>query len=237
MKKLIRKSTLLFLCLLCSFDFAFCQNTIDTTLRLILFPDASRYQLNLMSEFKNQKKEYKANIKDFQIEGQAIIVTCRNTEDNIKKIINAAQASASVQPFVAIVSEKQEKEPVTVPVVKPKEKYNPDIDSFLNIEDESIFSDAKFILLDKQRIHPRSYKYYCLIHNIYEFGKLLKTVQESKVQQLEQTKKKIEEMTNLANQITGMEYELERSFLSQKQKDYYNGLYDQYVEIWNIFNK
>lgn len=227
----------MFLCLIGVFDFAFCQNTTDTTLRLMLFPDSSRYQLNLMSEFKNQKKEYKANIKDFQIEGQAIIVTCRNTEENIKKIINAAQASASVQPFVAIVSEKQEKEPVTVPVVKPKEKYNPDIDSFLNIEDESIFSDAKFILLDKQRIHPRSYKFYCLIRNIYEFGKKLKTVQLNGLQQPEQSKIMVDEMYELAEQISSEEYKLEREWLSQKQKDYYNRLREQYVEIYDFFDK
>lgn len=237
MRKIINIKILLFLCLMGAFDFTFCQNAKDTTLRLNLAPDSSRFCVNLRTEFGSQQK-YKKNVTNCRIDGNTFVVTCKNTPDNINKAKNAARASADVYLFA---EEEQEevhvKELEVAPVVKLNEKYNPDIDSFLNIEDESIFSDSIFILLDKQRIHPRSYKYYCLIHDIYKFGELLKIVQESKVQHLEQTKKMIEEMTNLANQITGMEYELERSFLSQKQKDYYNGLYDQYVEIWNIFNK
>lgn len=235
MKKLIRKSILLFLCLLCSFDLAFCQNTTDTTLRLNLFPDSSRFYVNLIQEYNRNQKKCAENVKNYWIDGQTFVVTCKNTRDNIDKVKNAAQASA--QPSVEIVSEKKEKEPVVAPVVIPKEMYNPEIDLFLNIEDERIFSDAKFMILDKQQIHPRSYKYYCLIRNIYEFGKKLKTVQINGLQQPEQSKIMVDEMSELAEQISSDEYKLERTWLSQKQKDYYNQLYKKYEEIWYIFNK
>lgn len=235
MKKLIRKSILIFLCLLCSFDVVFGQNTTDTTLCLELLPDSTRLQINLKSKYS--KKDYTENIKRFWIEEQSIFVTCKNTKENIDKVIKAVGASADVQQITIEQTDEQVEEPAIMIEEKSNEKYNREIDLFLNIEDESIFSDTKFMFLDKQQLHPRSYKYYCLIRCIYEFGKKLKTVQLNGLQQPEQSKTMVDEMSALAEQISSDEYKLERTWLSQKQKDYYNQLHKKYEEIWYIFNK
>lgn len=205
----------------------------DTTLHLGLSLDTTLFKENLI---RLHKKDPQA-VDTFWINGSSITVTCKKSPDVIEKVIGAVRASAVEH----VVIEKPVIEKPIQPVIeqpKAKEKYDPVIDVYLNIEDESIFSDAEFISLDEKQIHPRSYKYYCLIRDINEFGKILKKTQGIDFQKLmEEGKQMVDEMSVLAEQISGDNYVLERSFLTQKQKDYYNNMRKEYVKMWEFFYK
>ena len=83
-------------------------------------------------------------------------------------------------------------------IIRAKEKYDLSIDDFLNIEDETIFSDNIFLKIEKQQIHPRSYKYYCLINDIYQFSKMLDEYLDLyKDSKFEEAKQKLDEMSKL----------------------------------------
>lgn len=227
MKILMTKIIGLFL--LCAFGIANAQT--DTTLHLELLPDAMLFKGNL----KLQKKVQQA-VDTFWIDGQSITIVCKNSTDIIQKVISIVRVSAVEHSAV----ERPAKEETVQPVVAQpttKEKYDPDIDKFLNIENESIFSDAKFKAISKQQVHPRSYKYYCLISDIYEFRKKLEKAQQLGFQQVDQVKKLVDEMSVLTVQIMGEDFKSERQMLTQKQKDYYNQLYKKYEELWYFFNK
>lgn len=204
----------------------------DTTLCLGLSPDTTLFKGNLKLQKKVQQAVYA-----FGIDENYITVVCKNSPDIIEKVISAVRASAVEY---VVIEKPAIEEPIQPIKEQPriKEKYDPVIDVFLNIEDESIFSDAKFISLDEQQIHPRSYKYYCLIRDIYEFGKILKKAKSLDFQQLmEEGKQMVDEMSILAERISGDNYNLERSFLTKKQKDYYNNMRKEYVKMWEFFNK
>ena len=218
------------LCVFCTCDLVNAQT--DTTLCLELSPDSTLFNGNL----KLQKKVQ--NVVDtFWVDGQSITIKCKNSSpDIVEKIISVVRASAKADAATV----RQTVASPVVPVIeqpKKKEKYNPEIDLFLNIEDESVFSDAKFMRLDKLQVHPRSYKYYCLISNIYEFRKKIETAQNLGFQQVEQVRKLVDEMSVLTEQIMGDNFNFERLLLTQKQKDYYNKLYKKYEELWYFFNK
>jgi len=216
-------------CLLCAVNHADAQT--DTILRLELLPDAMLFKGNL----KLQKKVQKA-VDTFWIDGQSILIVCENSADIIEKVISTVRASA-VEHSVIVKPAMEETTQPAITQPKTKEKYDPDIDIFLNIEDESVFSDAKFMKVDKQQIHPRSYKYYCLILDIYEFRKKLEKAQQLGFQQVELAKKLVDEMSSLTEQIMGDDFKSERQMLTQKQKDYYNQLYKKYEKLWYFFNK
>lgn len=216
-------------CLLCGIGIADAQT--DTILRLELLPDATLFKGNL----KLQKKVQQA-VDTFWIDGQSITIVCEKSPDIIEKVVSTVRNSAVEH---SVVERPAEEETVQQSVVQSttKEKYDPDIDKFLNIEDESVFSDSKFKNLNKAQIHPRSYKYYCLIKDIFGFRKKLEEIRKLGFQEVDQAKKLVDEMLLLAYQINGVDYESERNMLTQKQKEYYNVLYFEFEKYWNYFYK
>lgn len=203
----------------------------DTTLHLELSPDSMLF----ITHLKTQKKVQQA-MDTFWIDGQSITIVCENSANIIEKIICTVRASA-VEHSVIVEPAKEGATQPEITQPRTEEKYDPDIDKFLNIEDESVFSDEKFRTISKQQIHPRSYKYYCLISDIYELGKKIKKAQQLGLQQIDQAKKLVDEMSSLIEQIMGDDFKSERQMLSQKQKDYYNQLYKKYEELWYFLNK
>ena len=121
-------------------------------------------------------------------------------------------------------------------IIRAKEKYDLSIDDFLNIEDETIFSDNIFLKIEKQQIHPRSYKYYCLINDIYQFSKMLDEYLDLyKDSKFEEAKQKLDEMSKLRDRILSYQYEV--SCLTSKQQEYYNKLDEKYEGYWKQYKR
>lgn len=246
MRKNRIKLLVILLCVFGTLDTVKAQT--DTTLRLEVSLDAMVFKENLK---KTKNKVLQQAVDTFWIDGQSITVVCKKSSNNIiEKTISTVKASAVAHSVVAkpekeepqqtIMAEPKTKdntEQTSVAEPKTKDKYDPDIDKFLNIEDESIFSDSKFKTISKQQVHPRSYKYYCLISDIYEFRKKVEKATQLGFQQVEQAKTLVDEMSSLAEQIMGDDFSSERQMLTKKQKDYYNQLYNQYEKLWYFFNK
>lgn len=196
------------------------QTPQDTTLRLMLSPDKNQSAAKL--------KPGKL-VKSYVWEDDACIITCKNDPSTIKKVLNqfstlaiAITIEPEEQPDITTSVSEQVPIPIEVvspPIKKPIVKFDPAIDIFLNIEDETIFSDEKFIELDSEKIHPRSRNYYCLISNIRQFSKKMEEVLNLKFGQDEQAKRILAEADILYQKIVNDNNVI---YLTQKQKDYFN---------------
>ena len=229
MKRIVIKKIITTLCLLFAFILVSAQS--NDTLRLMLVPDSVSFQSKI-------NKNFKKVVDSFWFDGSYITVICKKGTIKNTDLINAAKGS--VNAF--FVSEKQKTDSVLTMKDKPQMgKYNLDIDNFLNIEDESIFSDTifkDFMDIDSSQIHPRSFKYYCLIRDINKFNSILTQAQQLKIQQKEQARKMIDEMDSLVERIERSEkYKDERRILTKKQKDYYKQLFRRCEEFWNSINQ
>lgn len=206
----------------------------DTTLRLGLSPDTTLLKGNL----KMQKKVQQA-VNAFWIEGSSITIICKNSPDIIEKVIGAVRASAVEH---VVIEKPAIEKPIQTIIEQPKarEKYDPAIDKFLNIEDESIFLDSKFMSLDEQDVHPRSYNYYCLIRNIFDFKTKLDSVRSLWLQQKEgqdeQAKIILDEMYAIGEKIIGGGFKSELNLLSDKQLDYYNNMTREFARMWKFYH-
>lgn len=120
---------------------------------------------------------------------------------------------------------RKKKEMVEEKVLPPAEKYKPEIDKFLNCEDVSIFSE-KFMVLKDIEIHPRSQGYYQLIKNIRYLDILLKKNDLSSI------RSDLDEMGKLID-IINDPAQSPKNLLPKPLLDYYKGLVNKYVKIYD----
>lgn len=139
--------------------------------------------------------------------------------------------------------------PVETPTIAV-EKYNTEIDRFLNIEDETIFINM-YSEFDSVAIHPRSRKYYLLIKAIHNLSVYLsnveqtisnenieKVVREMKLPQetvksllLESVKKDIAQADKELENIIPLAKNID--FLSSEQKQYYKSLKEKFNNLYS----
>jgi hypothetical protein len=142
--------------------------------------------------------------------------------ENIRKI--SKKINAELVKYVELVEDTVAVEQV---------KFNPAIDKFLNIEDESIFSDEKFMNLSDEQIHQRNKDYYSLIHNIYRLKKLLEEVSNLPIGKNTEAKQKLTKALEIINDVKDNTDKCYKSFLSPIQKDFYRNLVNQFNELYN----
>jgi len=134
------------------------------------------------------------------------------------------------------------------------QKYSPEVDAMLNIEDTSIFND-NFMRFELGKVHPRSREMYQWVSNIHEFGDLLKQIEESHnsieqinanlsnlpattVKQLESLNSGIKDKIRKAD---GLRENIEKSYTDMKktfslsQMEYYNSLVDKLNNFINLY--
>ncbi len=140
------------------------------------------------------------------------------------------------------------------------QKYSPEIDEMLNIEDTTLFN-VGFKQFDLASVHPRSREMYQWISNIHGLDKLLKQIKEehlsienlnaiitnlnlpatTKAASLEQLpllntsiKENIRTADKLREKIELSYNEMKKTF-SISQMDYYNGLVDKLNNYINLY--
>ncbi|GEM_PF-2106703 len=132
----------------------------------------------------------------------------------------------------------------------PAEKFNSEIDKFLNIEDQTIFNSG-FKEYDLQKIHPRSIEYYLLIKNIHDLDGYLANVERILSSP---NVEKVEKEINLANEtvkrllLESAKEDIDKAeqkfvdiaplakgidSLCLLQKQYYKLLKDKFNELYN----
>lgn len=198
------------------------QTITDTTLHLILSPDPQLVEVKLKQD---------KIVKSCKIEGDVYIISCTNDPNVIKdvkkKVVSTAVANAAPQSDVVETVAPSPK--LLITATGTTNNYNPKIDAFLNIEDETIFFDDYFEEIDTTSIHPRSYNYYCLINDIRQFEKKLKALKNLGYgrNQDEQAKTLLRQMDELYLRIRDYK---ELEYFSQIQKDYYLEIKNQYID-------
>lgn len=203
------------------------QNEQGSIVRLDLVPDTNKLVNCLKAEIS------KGNVDTFLMDTCTVYLQGVKNPKTIDVLIKAVKSSVKVNrseidslPIQSVVF------PVIVPV---EQKYDSAIDEFLNIEDESIFSDEKFLIRDKRQIHPRSYKYYCLISDIYQFRKKMDEVGQLLAQlQIDKVKSELKVMYDLRERIYSYNYEID--CMTDNQKEYFNKLDIKYDEIRGQLN-
>ena len=140
------------------------------------------------------------------------------------------------------------------------QKYSPEIDEMLNIEDTTIF-DLGFKQFDPASVHPRSREMYQWISNIHSLGELLKQIKEEHLSienlnaiitdpNLPATTKSVSReklpslntniKENIRNadklrEIIELSYNEMKKTFSISQMDYYNGLVDKLNNYINLY--
>lgn len=142
--------------------------------------------------------------------------------------------------------------PEPSPIVS-KERYMPEIDKFLNIEDTTIFS-SKFERHDSLEIHPSRWRYYKVIEIIHDFAERLERCEMStSISKIDNVAKQLEispEAARLSlleaarSEILTSEkyldallpYGNELTLLSDTQKGYYNDLIEKFNTLYVKIN-
>jgi hypothetical protein len=106
----------------------------------------------------------------------------------------------------------------------PAEKYNPEIDKFLNLEDSSIFKD-KFMKLEDNKIPPRSRSYYQLINKIHTLDDMLLKPDLTTI------RTDLDTMGKLIDEIKPA-----KNLLPPPLLDYYKSLTKKYGEVYDQIN-
>lgn len=140
------------------------------------------------------------------------------------------------------------------------QKYSPEIDEMLNIEDTTIFN-VGFKQFDPASVHPRSREMHQWISNIHGLGELLKQIKEehlsienlnaiitnpnlpattksASLEQLPLLNTSIKENIRNADklrEIIELSYNEMKKTFSISQMDYYNGLVDKLNNYINLY--
>lgn len=140
------------------------------------------------------------------------------------------------------------------------QKYSPEIDEMLNIEDTTLFN-VGFKQFDLTSVHPRSREMYQWISNIHGLGELLKQIKEehlsienlnaiitnpslpattksASLEQLPLLNTSIKENIRNADklrEIIELSYNEMKKTFSISQMDYYNGLVDKLNNYINLY--
>jgi hypothetical protein len=119
-----------------------------------------------------------------------------------------------------------------------REKYDPEIDRFLNTEDASIFTDFK--RFNEAQIHPRSLNFYRLITEIHHLDSIVSITREMKASEFDKIRENINRAKTIRDSIVsytdcekkGAAY----SLLSEPQKEFYRKLNNQYEKLDADYN-
>lgn len=164
----------------------------------------------------------------------------------IKKLLND-KVYVLLMPEKKIVKQKVD-EPKP-----PIEKYIPEIDKFLNLEDTTIFT-SNFKTYDLQKIHPSRRNYYQVIEKIHDFDEKLKSIEDnlsiSKINEaakyfnitedvakknlLDAAKADIDKAEKYLDGLLPFGQELD--ILSSLQKQYYKALKDKFNDLYAKIN-
>lgn len=206
----------------------------DTTFSMVPSFDTAnaREKLTKTGWFKKRQNEH---IKHIDFDGGVLNITCGKSKlDDVIKEINkkvrlmwsGPMEKAKVQLYDASQITNEEPETPT----KSENKYNPDVDAFLNIEDSTIFLDDIFLELEIEEIHPRSLSYYSLIKDIYQFRKKLEELLKVPYGYDKAAKKLLSEIDELYGEIVNHK---DVKYLTREQKDYFN---ESLLVIYNRYN-
>jgi hypothetical protein len=155
--------------------------------------------------------------------------------------------------YILLYPEDKSAEQAVETILQPlAEKYNPEIDKFLNIEDTSIFTSA-FKSCNLQEVHPSRRSFYQVVEKIHDFSEKLQIVEQtlsnSKIDDVakqmnlpKETIKGILVITAKEN-IDKAEQDLdglipfikEIDYLSPPQKQYYKLLKDKFNDLYSHF--
>ena len=203
------------------------QNEQGSIVRLDLVPDTNKIVNCLKAEIS------KGNVDTFLMDTCTVYLQGVKNPKTIDVLIKAVKSSVKVNRSEIDSLPIQAAATHVAPSIE--QKYDSAIDEFLNIEDESIFSDEKFLFRDKTQIHPRSYKYYCLISDIYQFRKKMDEVGQLLAQlQIDKVKSELKVMYDLRERIYSYNYEID--CMTESQKEYFNKLDIKYDEIRGQLN-
>lgn len=207
------------------FVFCFAQAQTQTSIDTIYFevyPDSVE-----LSKGLKLPKDSKITIKE-----NYVIVICENDSKTIDKVMkDAAKLHLRKVPREVVFPKN------TIDTGNVFIKYDPKIDSILNVEDSTIFFDDIFLTLDTNKVHPRSRNYCSLIKSICQFRKKLEILDNMNLRKLrENAKESLDDLSDLAEKISSDSFKTERLALTSFQKEYYNNLYYNYVEYWRQFN-
>jgi hypothetical protein len=118
-----------------------------------------------------------------------------------------------------------------------KEKYNPEIDKFLNREDQTIFTD--FQQFPYNEIHPQRREFYQLVKSIHEFDDLVAKTGNLKANQFSQIKQNLahaEEINSLIKMYATDEKGKLYYLLTETQKEYYRNIVKTYQKLLEDYN-
>jgi hypothetical protein len=204
-----------------------------------------------VKEELNAKNGLKTEIADKTVE---IIAdsTVSVSIDTAKVVLADIEKRLAAKGYVLLIPEPAKETEVEVEPPTLAEKYNPEIDKFLNREDEFVFKDETFMGLQDSQIHPRSRNYYQLIKEIHLLDSCLRNVERTltnsnvekiakelnlleetvKSMLLEQEKKNIDIADGQFVKIIPFAKEL--TFLSSQQQQYYKLLKDKFNDWYSI---
>jgi hypothetical protein len=152
------------------------------------------------------------------------------------------------------VEEKNAKEEIIISkLVTPIEKYNTEIDRFLNIEDTTIFL-SNFKKINLMEIHPSRRNYYQIIEIISDIiekiNKIENRLSMSKINEdakrldmlpeklktihLEQAKIDIVNVQSVFKKLSPFGHEF--NYLSSQQKDFYRSLKNKFNDLYDRIN-
>jgi len=124
-----------------------------------------------------------------------------------------------------------------MPVAVEQIKFNPEIDKFLNIEDQTIFTNFKQFLISE--IHSQRQEFYRLIEQIHEFDNLVSVTGNMRANQIPQIKQNLQQATQVnklirsyATDDKGKLYYL----LTDEQQQYYRKVVTAYEKLLTDYN-
>ncbi|MEP7197108.1 MAG: hypothetical protein ABI851_11370 [Saprospiraceae bacterium] len=195
---------------------------------------------------KNEVKN-KSIVIDFDNETQTLSLSIDTIKVKLSEIIERLYDKGYIllMPENKILEQK-----VEVITTLPTEKYKPEIDKFLNLEDSTIFTTS-FIKYDSQQIHPSRRNYNQAVQIIHDFGETLKSIEINlSISKINELSKQINISTEAARsslfeaaklEISKSEQDLdglipfgkELGMLSPLQKQYYETLKDKFNDLYS----
>ncbi len=214
--------------------FPISAQTTDTILRYEICLDTVLAKTNLKMVTYRDRKVYKAPVHAVDsvwFKEGALFVRCMNSPDVIENISKKIAQAVTVCEFSNVTTKHYQVESSSPQL----SKYDVSIDEFLNIEDSTIFT-SKFRALEKSQIHPRSYKYYCLIAEIHQIYVKMESLSQLNWTEKNKADKVMDELYTLFENITN-KFKTEREeYLTPSQKTFYENKLKLFKKLYYADN-
>lgn len=217
------------------------STTIDKTERPV--EKRQKYEVKASTEFLEKELEKEINAKKLVVKidsatQQVIILIDSSVTDLFPIRQKLTKKGFNLSP----ITEKQNKDEQSSVEKKeilqiPKEKYNPEIDRFLNIEDQTIFTDFK--QFSHNDIHPQRREYYQLLEYIHEFDILVAKIGSMSASDVSLIKKNLIQADDINNLIVSYTTEEKGELyylLTETQKDYYRNIAKVFYKLKEEYN-